>query len=348
MSDWSGVVNRALQVESTPLFVFSWPHVREAMQELEDAATAAARLPVRHWLSFKTQPLRALVKRWWQSGRGVEVVSEFEYRAARAEGVDVDNVLVNGIAKHRWLERYSERGLRVHFDSLLEIDRLRGVAARDGWRAGLRVHLPQERDPDEPDYATQFGLDLADCGTACDRLGDAGVHVESLHFHLGSNVDRPEVFGEAIGELRALCRRIGLRPRYIDCGGGIPAPGERPTVGEERRFDLRKFFAIIQDACGGLSSLEEVWLENGRFVTSRAGVLVVSVVDRKERDNVCYLLCDGGRTNHALVSDWEHHRVEVYPQHEGTETRMSTICGPTCMAYDRLCSPRTGGRRGGR
>ena len=208
---------------------------------------------------------------------------------------------------------------------------------RDGWRVGIRVHLPQERDPDEPHYATQFGLDPQDCGTACERLKEVGVHVEGLHFHLQSNVERPEVFGDAIGELQRLCRQTGLRPRYLDCGGGIPAPGERPQGGEERRFDLQKFFASVQDACDGLPSVEEVWMENGRFMTSRAGVLVVTVIDCKDREGVCYLLCDGGRTNHALVSDWERHRVEVYPKRESTESYMTTICGPTCMAYDQLC-----------
>ena len=64
---------------------------------------------------------------------------------------------------------------------------------------------------------------------------------------------------------------------------------------------------------------------------------VVTVVDRKEREGVRYLVCDGGRTNHALVSDWEDHRVEVYPKREGAGTCMSTVCGPTCMAYDQLC-----------
>ena len=337
MSKWSAVIKRALQVESTPMFVFSWPLVCEAVQELDDAAGAVSGLPVRHWLSLKTQPLRALVRHWQRTGQGVEVVSEFEYRAARTEGLDVDEVLVNGVAKHGWLGRHSERGLRVQFDSLLEIDHLREIAARDSWRVGLRVHLPQERDPDDRDYATQFGLDPQDCGTACNRLKDVGVHVEGLHFHLQSNVEQPEIFGDAIRELQGLCRQIGLRPRYIDCGGGVPAPGERPSGGEERSFDLRKFFATVQDACGGLPSVEEVWLENGRFLTSRAGVLVVTVVDRKEREGVRYLVCDGGRTNHALVSDWEEHRVEVYPKREGADTCMSTVCGPTCMAYDHLC-----------
>ena len=60
MNDWKAVVDRALAVENTPLFVFSWPHVLSAIGELEQAACVAPGLPVRHWLSFKTQPLRAL------------------------------------------------------------------------------------------------------------------------------------------------------------------------------------------------------------------------------------------------------------------------------------------------
>ena len=183
MSDWSAVVKRALQVESTPMFVFSWPLVCEAVQELDEAAGAVSGLPVRHWLSLKTQPLRELVRHWRQTGRGVEVVSEFEYRAARKEGLDIDGVLVNGVAKHGWLGRHSEKGLRVHFDSLLEIDHLREIAARDRWRVGLRVHLPQERDPDDRDYATQFGLDPKDCGTGAFPISRSRAHTHRRHGH---------------------------------------------------------------------------------------------------------------------------------------------------------------------
>src|SRR4029077_20474886 len=48
-----------------------------------------------------------------------------------------------------------------------------------------------------------------------------------------------------------------------------------------------------------------------------------------------YIICDGGRTNHALVSDWETHRINVIPERKG-KVVPATVCGPTSMAFDRL------------
>lgn len=84
-----------------------------------------------------------------------------------------------------------------------------------------------------------------------------------------------------------------------------------------------------------MPSITEVWLENGRYLSGTTAVLVVSITDRKRRDDAIYLICDGGRTNHALVSDWEEHSVEVIPQRGGA-AELTTICGPTCMAFDHL------------
>ena len=337
MIEWGHIVDTALRVEKTPVFVFSRPHVEQAVRELDQASKTVEGLPIRHWLSFKTQPLPELVHSWCQSDRGVEVVSEYELLAVRAEGLDVDRILVNGVAKHSWLEGRSQPGLRIHFDSLREVKSLSDRASKEKWRVGLRVHVSQEHDPDEPKFGGQFGLTGEECGQAYEHLRRVGVDVESLHFHLRSNVESPAAYGEAIREIHALCVRIKMRPRYLDCGGGIPVPGERTLENREREFDLTRFFEVIQGECQGLNFLEEIWLENGRYVTSRAGVLVLTVLDRKDRKEGRYLICDGGRTNHALVSDWGVNSVTVHPHRNGKVVGLTTICGPTCMVYDRLC-----------
>jgi diaminopimelate decarboxylase len=281
--------------------------------------------------------LSQLVQAWRDADRGVEVVSEFELLAARAEGLGVDRVLVNGVGKHHWLARHSCKGLRVNFDSLGEVAALVDRAREDEWRVGLRIHAEQEHDPDEPAFGGQFGLTAEECGQASELLRSAGLVVECVHFHLRSNVEAPSIYGLAIKEIRDICSETGLSPRYLDCGGGIPAPGERTDDGQEREFDVSEFFRIIQDECRGIDSLEEVWLENGRFISSRAGVLVVTVLDCKERPDGRYLICDGGRTNHALVSDWGRHALTNHPPRVGEVRNPTTVCGPTCMAFDHLC-----------
>ena len=81
--------------------------------------------------------------------------------------------------------------------------------------------------------------------------------------------------------------------------------------------------------------LRELWLENGRFLTARSGVLVVTVLDVKERGGLRQLICDGGRTMNALVSNWEEHALLSVPQRSGA-TQLTAVHGPTCMAFDQL------------
>ena len=333
MTGWHDIIARALQVERTPLYVFAWDRVADAMQELDCQNTS---LPTRHWLSLKTQPLMPLLDAWRATGRGVEVVSEYELLAARAQGFTSEQILVNGVAKHHWLARHTETGMRVHFDSIAEIGALKQIAARDRWKVGLRVHVSQEHDPDEPAFKAQFGMTRTECGIALSALRKAGVDVEGIHFHLRSNVETPRTFGDAVGEVKRLCLDYGMRPRYVDCGGGLPSRGDVPINGKGSSVDLQQYFDVLGKAALQIPSVEELWLENGRFVTGRSGVLLVRVLDIKDRSECRYLICDGGRTNHALVSDWETHELEVYPARKGEEV-LSTVCGPTCMAFDRLC-----------
>jgi diaminopimelate decarboxylase len=70
-------------------------------------------------------------------------------------------------------------------------------------------------------------------------------------------------------------------------------------------------------------------------MTARAGALVITVLDIKERSDSRYLICDGGRTNHAFVSMWQEHEVLTIPERNGG-LRPTTICGSTCTGFDRL------------
>ena len=125
---WKRLVREALSLSvPTPLYIFSALPIAERISEF-DAALANAgfqsaienrqsKISYRHWLSCKTQPLAPLLRWWRAQGRGIEVVSEFELRAALAEGFAPENILVNGPAKHHWLPPFDLRELAVNLDS---------------------------------------------------------------------------------------------------------------------------------------------------------------------------------------------------------------------------------------
>ena len=316
----------------TPCYVFSWESVRDALSVLTSLNRG---IPIRHWLSLKSQPLRRLVREWRLLNEGIEVVSEFELRAALSEGYSPERILVNGVAKHRWMADIAVSGLRLHFDSLEEVSRLATTAARLAWRVGLRFALRRQVDPDEPSFFTQFGLSPTEARTAYGP-GRRGCHLRKRAFHLRSNVPVASEYSEALAEMAVRCQEAGFAPRFIDCGGGLPCPGDDLSRDANPTFSMADFAEALCSGVRSFPEAEEIWLENGRFITGRAGVLVLGVADIKDRPECRYVICNGGRTNHALVSDWERHDIFSIPERSG-RLCLTTLCGPTCMAFDRLC-----------
>jgi ornithine decarboxylase len=324
---WRSAIRRAAEQFGTPCYVARWEPVARAAARLDRLGSAG--VPVQSWLSFKTHPLPPLVRKWIESGRGVEVVSEVELAAARRFGASSDTLLVNGVAKHAWLRRRSMPRLRVHFDSPREIDELLDVAIADRWRVGVRCHAPNERDARDARFGGQFGMTAAEATEALRGLTAAGVQVESVHFHLGQHRQSPDAYVEGVELLARVCQAARVEPRFIDLGGGLPAPpGAEPML-----EGLARAIASARDWFG--APLEAVWLENGRFLTAASTALAVRVLDVKQRDDCRYLICDGGRTNQALAADHGPHRLLVLPPRHGSST-LTAVCGPTCMTDDLL------------
>ena len=326
---WALRVRAAAARWPTPFYLAAWEPVEPALVEL---ARIEMQYPLRHWLSVKTQPLKPLLRSWAARGWGAEVVSEFELRAAIAEGFTPQNILVNGVAKHTWLSRCLVPGLNVHIDSVAEASQIGPWARQLDWRLGIRLHVVEEFDPDEPKFGGHFGMSQHEAKHALDLLNEQGVKVSGLHFHLHSNVESADTYRRALGEAAQFCDSAKWQPEYVDTGGGLPDPGV--TEGVDAQY-LSSLGRAVNEFALRLGCVREVWMEHGRFVTGRSAVLVLRVCDSKRRPECRYLICDGGRTNHALISDWESHPLFVLPERNGP-TVLTTVSGPTCMAFDHL------------
>ena len=364
---WKRLTHEALSLSPTPLYVFSSEPIAERLAELDAALINAgfqsaienrqSKIAFRHWLSFKTQPVRPLLRWWREQGRPVEVVSELELRAALAEGFTPENILVNGPAKHSWLPKFGApasgsanrhqlagsetgaplRNLSVNFDSPAELAALLPMAKKLNWRCGVRIITKEEFDPENPQFPTQFGFAPDEAVAALKKLLHAKARIETVHFHLRANVSSVQIYERAIAEVADICRAAKFCPLHLDIGGGMPARRILTRGGKvlDGEFGLRSFAQMLRQAVKSFPDLREVWLENGRFVSSGSGALVVKILDVKERRGLRQLICDGGRTMNALTSLWEQHALLILPERSGEET-LTAVCGPTCMAYDQL------------
>jgi len=333
---WLEIASKAASQWATPLYVAAWEPVSLAMEELRPLQSLA--VPIRHWLSVKTQPVWPLLETWRHKlPYGAEVISRFELYGALAAGFTPKDIVINGLAKHTWLPA-SLAGFNVHFDSLSEIDSLTASTDMAGARLGARCLVPAGLEPHDPTIGGQFGMDGAELRHAVRRLRRLDLGLEGLHFHLRSNIRDAEIYRDALERVMAMAAHADMRPVYVDCGGGLPVPGEGTLEGGEyisRNLSISTLVAALSDFLVKYPSIKELWFENGRFLTARSAALVLRVTDVKERGGCRYLICDGGRTNNALPADWEWHRLETIPARTGPSVT-SAICGPTCTSYDRL------------
>lgn len=331
---WRERAEGAVAEAGTPALVFAEEPLAAQARRLE---TALAGLPVRSWWSFKTLPLRPAVSAWRGWGHGVEVVSEYELRAVLGMGVPAADILVNGPAKQAWLLEYGVPGLRVNFDSAAEVQALAPTAARRGWRVGLRLNTSTEENFEFPGIRTQFGLLAHEVKPALRVLKREGLVPGVLHFHLRTNVAEARCYREAAMEALGVAAEAGWTPKVLDIGGGFPP--EQVATRKGTPLDAGFSLASLREALVGVRGnhrfLEEIWMENGRWLTAPSGVLVVRVMEVKEGRGLRTLICDGGRTLQAMVATWERHTLFALEPRRGKPVR-TLVCGPTCMAFDNL------------
>ncbi len=330
VTDWGLLADQASYIVGTPCYIMSEHSVSAAIRRLQELESS---VPLQHWLSLKTQPVAQLVHTAISHGLGVDVVSEYELIGALGSGVPANRILVNGVAKHHWLPRHPLPKLTVHFDSIAEVRMLAVLARTLKWRIGLRCAIPESGGWD------QFGMTQDEVRSAVMVLAKAGVTVSGLHFHLHTNVQRVTDYRCALAFVAEVADSACLVPEYIDIGGGLPVSGETSLDGASAAdtFDITEFRQWLALIPSILPSVRTVWLENGRFLTGPAGALVVTVLDKKWRGDETYLICDGGRVNHARMASIEKHEIMLAPTRAG-QLRKTVVCGSTCTTVDRLGS----------
>jgi diaminopimelate decarboxylase len=166
-------------------------------------------------------------------------------------------------------------------------------------------------------------------------LSTPGLEFEGFHFHLGSQIEDPSCYAEAIERMEAFIldarRQLGrFHVGTLDIGGGLPVPyGKRvPTPND-----------LAGKVVGQLNSLVEsigdrftLMVESGRFLTAESTVLVSRVVNVKKFGENKYVYIDAGY--HVLLDAAllrHEYPVEVVPGGKpspGKTVLVGRLCDP--------------------
>lgn len=328
---WFEIIKRAINEYQTPFYLFDEKAICDSIDSLKILENN--QLQIDNWFSFKTNPVKQFLVTILKYGLGIEIVSEYEFLAAINLVENPSKIVINGVNKQCWLKKYPYKNLKVNFDSLLEVEELISTAKANSWSIGLRFHPQTEVDPDNQNYTTQFGMTSDEIQEAKKIIRKNNCLIETIHFHIGTQIKEPVLYEAAINETINVCLENEIFPKYFSCGGGFPIHYNNYSHDILFLKKINKYIHSIQDK---LNTVERIWFENGRFISGKSAVLVVRINGIKHRNGMRFLICDGGRTNHAFVSEWEKHSYSIYPVKNTQSTIPTTVCGPTCMSYDHF------------
>ena len=166
-------------------------------------------------------------------------------------------------------------------------------------------------------------------------LNTRGLEFEGFHFHLGSQIEDPSCYAEAIEKLEAFIldarRQFGDFPvNTLDIGGGLPVSyGRRvPTPKEVGGKIIGQLNSLVES----IGKRFTLVAESGRFLTAESTVLVSKVVNIKGFGDSKYVYVDAGY--HLLLDSAllrHEYPVEVVPGGKQSPQKVVLV--------GRLCDP---------
>jgi diaminopimelate decarboxylase len=323
----------------TPLVVYGEAALRERARLFQRAAPNALVV-----YGTKAFPNVALMRLLAEEGIGADVSTLGELAFARRAGIEGERLLVHGNNKSdEELSAAAEAGARVVVDALDEPAR----AAAAGIRTILvRVTPGVEAETHEAirtgHRGSKFGLDEDDAVEAVRRALGAGLEVEGLHVHVGSQLADVRSHLLAVSLLARFAERtrseLDWTPEVIDVGGGfgirhVQAELEPPV--EELVETI--VAAVERDWTTRGLERPRLILEPGRSLVGPTAFTLYRVGAVKDAGERRYLAIDGGMSDNPRPQLYQARYAALLANRADEEPDdVFTIAGKHCESGDVL------------
>jgi diaminopimelate decarboxylase len=323
----------------TPLVVYAEEALRERARLFQRAAPGALVV-----YGTKAFPNVALMRVLAEEGIGADVSTLGELAFAREAGIEGGRLLVHGNNKSdEELDAASAAGALVVLDALDEPERAAAAGVR---RVLVRVTPGVEAETHEAirtgHRGSKFGLDEDDAAEAIRASLDAGLEVEGLHVHVGSQLADVRSHLLAVELLAQFAERctveLGWLPRAIDIGGGfgirhVPAELEPPVE------ELVRTVAAAVERDWVLRGLEapRLIVEPGRALVGPAAFTLYRVGAVKRAGDRRYVAIDGGMSDNPRPQLYQARYAALLANRADAEPDdVFTIAGKHCESGDVL------------
>lgn len=217
----------------------------------------------------------------------------------------------------------------VTFDNMEELRKIKAFAPH----AGLVVRLRVPNTGSMVELSSKFGCDPGEAVDLIIAAFQAGLIVEGISFHVGSQCTNFQNFVQALEMASAVMRESESRGhtlKILDIGGGFPAPYDRHVKPFSQL--ARKINAEVDRL---FSPDIQIIAEPGRFLVATAATSVARVIGKAVRDGkMCYYIDDSVyHTFSGIIFDHCQYHLKAFKK---GKTEISAVFGQTCDALDKI------------
>jgi len=323
------------KLHGTPLFIVDHAELRKNFTQFKKY------LPrVQPYYAMKSNPNPAIVRTLYKAGASFDVASMPEFLivhenikhlpAKQRQDYIWDKIIyahpIKAIQTLKDLDQYKPL---VTYDNAEEIGKIKKYAPN----AGLALRLKVPNTGAMVELSSKFGADPGEAVALMLQAQKAGLGVEGISFHVGSQTTNFQNYVQAIqlsAEIFKESASRGLNLKLLDIGGGFPAPyddGVKP---------FKELAAVLNSELDRLFPKNiEILAEPGRYMVATAATLVASIIGKAVRNNkLCYYIDDGVYHTYSGII-FDHCKYNILPFKKG-KTQICSVFGPTCDALDTI------------
>ncbi len=274
------------------------------------------------------------------AGVDFECVSpgEVEWLEEVIPGLDLRRILYTpNFAPREEYEWGLSKGLQVTLDNLFPLQSWPELFR--GEKIFIRLDPGQGRGHHEhvktAGVHSKFGVPRFEVDELVRLVDAVGAEVIGIHAHSGSGILDPDNWRRVAVGLVQIAERFPS-VETIDLGGGLGVaekPGDHP-------FDLARLDNTLAEIRESYPQYK-LWLEPGRFLVARAGVLLTRVTQTKGKGEMRYIGVGTGMNSLIRPALYgSYHEIVNLTRADETPSETVTIVGPICETGDRLGSDR--------
>ena len=330
------LLKKLAKEHGTPLFIIDHAQLRRNLAEFKRW------LPnVQPYYAVKANAQPAIVKTLYDAGASFDVASFPEFQLVHENIKDLpdkarqdfiwDKIIyanpIKAIETLRALDPYKPL---VTYDNYEEICKVKKYAPH----AGMVLRLKVPNTGAMVELSSKFGAAPGDAVNLIEATEKAGLTVEGLSFHVGSQTTNFQNYVQALNMAADIFKEARMRGykkmKQLDIGGGFPAPYDANVK------PLRELAKILKTEIKRLFPKDvAVLAEPGRFLVATACTLVAAVIGKADRDGKrCYYINDGVyHTYSGIIFDHCKYPVKAFKR---GPTQICAVFGPTCDALDTI------------